>query len=74
MEVISRSLTEREQSIDRTLGRLAYQRLKLQKEVEELDRQIAYFEGMADHNRMCVKDLETEKTISVAKEEQKEEA
>jgi hypothetical protein len=73
MEILSRAVSEREASIDTTLGRLAYKRLQLQKEIEEIDLAIATAEGMAKENRNAKNDLAAEAAIAEAKK-QKEDA
>jgi peptidoglycan hydrolase CwlO-like protein len=69
MEAITRSVRDREASIDTLIGRLAYQRLQLQKQIEDLDLAIANAEGRAEENLNAKKDLETEAAIAQAKEE-----
>ena len=66
MDVIAKGIDQRRANIENNLGVLAYQRLTLMREMEEIDKQIAAYEAMADENTQAKKDLETK--LAQAKE------
>jgi len=73
MDVIARGINQRRANIENNLGVLAYRRLALMREMEDLDKQIVAYEAMADENTQAQKDLETETAIAQAKSEKEAE-
>jgi len=73
MDIIAKGINQRRANIENNLGVLAYQRLALMREMEEIDKQIAAYEAMADENTQAKKDLETETVIAQAKAEKEAE-
>ena len=69
MEIVTKGLADRQAQIETRLGTLAYNRLGLIRQVEEIDKGIAALEAMAQANDYAKKDLETEAVIEAAKDE-----
>ena len=70
MEIVTKGLADRQAQIETRLGTLAYNRLDLMRQVEEIDKAIAALETMAQVNDQVRKDLETEAVIEAAKDEE----
>ena len=69
MEIVTKGLADRQAQVETRLGMLAYTRLGLMRQVEEIDKVIATLETMVQVNGQVKKDLETEAAIEAAKDE-----
>lgn len=63
------NLQNRKKILAEKIRELAYQRLKVTRQIEEIDKLIGQFEGAQAANELIQKDLETRNAINQAKAE-----
>ena len=68
-DIVTKGLADRQAQVETRLGMLAYTRLGLMRQVEEIDKMIATLEAITQVNGQVKKDLETEAAIEAAKDE-----
>jgi len=68
-DIVTKGLADRQAQVETRLGILAYTRLGLMRQVEEIDKMIATLEAITQVNGQVKKDLETEAAIEAAKDE-----
>ena len=73
-DLASKALAERQGLISQQLGNLAYNRLDLTRQIEQMDTDIAKLEAQYRANDQARKDLETEAAVEAAKAEGPEKA
>lgn len=71
-DMASKALAERQGLITQQLGNLAYNRLDLTRQIEQMDADIAALEAQYRANDQARKDLETEAAVEAAKAEAQE--
>jgi prefoldin subunit 5 len=67
VQIVSQGLADRSAQIEHQLCRLAYKRLTLSTQIDEIDKAIATLEAMARADEQTTKDLETQAAVDAAK-------
>jgi prefoldin subunit 5 len=68
--VIKENQQSRREHFNFEVGSLAYQRIKLQKQIEEIDRKITQLEGAITENDNLRRDLGSEEAIQEAQKKE----
>ena len=71
-DLVVDNLKNRQTQFGNTIKELAYERLKLIRKVEEIDKQIGQLEGAQVANDLTQKDIDLRETIAQAKREKQE--
>ena len=69
MNPVIDNLKSRKGSFDSEIGKLAYERLKLMRRVEEIDKTLNQLEGAQIANDLVQKDIDVQETITQVKRE-----
>ena len=69
MNPVNDNLKNRKGSFDNEIGKLAYERLKLMRRVDEIDDTLHQLEGAQIANDLVQKDIDLQETIAQAKQE-----
>lgn len=69
MEVTQKGLASRQSHLAARLGQLAYRRLCLSREIEEIDRVVSALEAQNEANEAVNRDLATDLAIAEAKKQ-----
>ena len=65
-DIVTQGAKSRASRLDAMLGKLAYERLLLQRRMDELDNSIRALEGARDENKLAQNDVATEAAIAEA--------
>jgi len=68
MEVTQKGLASRQSLTETRLGQLAYRRLLLSREIEEIDRAVSALEAQMEANGAVNRDMATDRSIAEAKQ------
>ena len=71
MNPVTDNLKSRKGSFDNEIGKLAYERLRLMRRVDEIDNTLHQLEGAQIANDLTQKDIDLQETIAKAQEETK---
>ena len=63
------NLKNRKDSFDNEIGKLAYERIRLMRRVEEIDNTLQQLEGAQIANDLVQKDIDVKETIAQARKE-----
>jgi len=69
MNPVNDNLRNRKDSFNSELGKLAYERLKLMRRVDEIDNTLQQLEGAQIANDLIQKDIDLRETITQAQKE-----
>jgi hypothetical protein len=69
MNPVIDNLKNRKGSFDNEIGKLAYERLKLMRRIDEIDNTLQQLEGAQIANDLVQKDIDVQETIAQAQKE-----